>query len=218
MYTANKPIFEFLYAYIRENFSKETIEDDALVFGERPDLDDRFFELFRRGPFLLKDLPHTHYPCGWLEFGETTEIEFERAPEGYCYGLRYQMPIFLGRQQPINPGIVSLDTFRTSVDGILGVGDIISEIVSKAWKELHLGFATGGNFQFVDNSFYPVIDSSGKLRLSDVNWWVKKWSVDVSSDVVDIISEWQEVLDRDPRARAKIINWGFTIFEQEGLI
>ena len=218
MYTANKPIFEFLYAYIRENFSKETIEDDALVFGERSSLDDRFFQLFRRGPFLLKDLPHTHYPCGWLEFGQTTDIEFERAPDGYCYGLRYQMPIFTGVQQQVVSGIVSLDTFRDSSDGILGIGDIISEIVEKAWSELHLGFAIGGNFEFVDNSFHPVTDGSGKLRLSDMNWWVKQWSVDVNGDVVDTISEWKDVLNRDPKARAKTINWDFTIFEQEGLL
>ena len=222
MYTANKPIFEFLYAFIRENFLVPEIPStDNLVFyaseEARPERDVRLFNRFERGPFLLEHLSHNYYPCGWLEFGQTTDIELDRAPQGYCYGLRYAMPIFVGPGQSIEAGGVTLHTFRDDPAKHLGLGDIISEVVGKAWGELHQGFRPGGNFQFQDNSFHPVTGSSGQLPLNDANWWVREWSVDVNGDVVDTISEWKEVLSEDPRGRAKTINWDFKIFEQEPL-
>ncbi|MXV76273.1 hypothetical protein F4Z99_18620, partial [Candidatus Poribacteria bacterium] len=204
MYTANKPIFEFLCAFIRENFLKDegntappavfSREDPALVFygsnDDRPSDADRIFKNFYRGPVLLDGLqPNVHFPLAWLEFGQIGDIEFESAPQGYCYKLRYQMPIFTRNLQTAG-GIPIQETFRSDTDDSCarGVGDIVSEVVEKAWSELHMGFRPGGNFQFVDNSFHRVTGSSGQLPLNDVNWWVKQWSVDVNGEVVDTVS------------------------------
>ncbi|MDE0638148.1 MAG: hypothetical protein OXI43_20095 [Candidatus Poribacteria bacterium] len=220
MFTANKPIFEFLYAYINEHFCKLSV-DDPIFFSddsERPDKNDRPFENFYRGPRTLSDqvLAKHNYPLSWLEFGHIDEVVFDRAPQGYCYGLRYQMPVFVRTSELVGQKGAVHETFRKDLQ-TLGVGDIISDVLEKAWADLHKGFSPGGNFQFVDNAFYRVTGSSGQLPLNDVNWWVKKWSVDVNGDVVDTISEWKDVLDNDPTSRAKTINWDFTVFEEESL-
>ena len=237
MYTAMKPMFEFLYAYINENFWEGTVSDEDFIFYSRnPTSDedelgvledvgkprplkiDRIFRNFYRGPILLENLPDDAYPVSWLEFGQTTDVELDRSPQGYAYGLRYQMPIMVKGSSAYS-GPVPLQTFRDNLELERGLGDIISEVVGKVWSELHLGFAAGGNFEYdVDRkSFFPVSENSGQLRLSSTNWWIKNWSVDVNGEVVDTISEWSRVLDTDPTARAKTINWDFTIFEQEPL-
>jgi len=244
VYTANKPIFEFLYAFIRENFLKDVgntaspatpREDYELVFygsdADRPADEDRIFKNFYRGPVLLDGLqPHVHFPLAWLEFGHIMDVEFDRAPQAYCYTLRYEMPIFT-RNTGTSGGLAIQETFRKDISSdaleaekkkwedycTRGIGDIVSEVVEKAWSELHMGFRPGGNFQFVDNSFCRVTGSSGQLPLNDISWWVKEWTVDVNGETVDTISEWKKVLDADPTSRAKTINWDFTIFEQETL-
>ena len=220
MYTANKPIFEFLYRFIRENFSALPIADDDLVFynfdSERPPVEDRIFNCFERGPFVLTTLSDRQYPASWLEFGHTTKVESDRSPEGYTYELCYEMPILVkGRQ--VGSKIEPSETFRSSSSKNRGVGDIVAEVIAKAWAELHLGLRSAGNFQFDNGDFRRVTGYSGKLPLNDVHWWVRDWSVRVGEDEVDKISEWDEVLDSDPRSRLKILSWDFVIFEQEGL-
>jgi len=234
VYTANKPIFEFLYAFIRENFLKDegntarpavfSSEDPELVFfadnDDRPADADRIFKNFYRGPVLLDGLqPNVHFPLAWLEFGQITDIEFDRAPQGYRYTLRYEMPIFT-RNLRTSGGIAIQETFRSDTDEnyVRGVGDIVSEVVEKTWSELHLGFRPGGNFQYDAGSFRRGTGHSGQFALSDTNWWVKQWSVDVNGETVDTISEWKKVLDADPTSRAKTINWDFIIFEQQNLV
>ena len=213
MFTGNKAIFEFLHAYIKETFSRESVPSPVFYADEASRPTDRCLHKFYRGPVVLKG--YSGFPCAWLEFGQITDVKLNRMPQGYCYELRYQMPIFV--QLSKGAGRDYHETYRSD-DGLpWAIGDIISEVVEKVWADLHLGFSPGGNFQYQNGRFVKTNAEGGQLALSGPDWWVQTWTVDVNGDVVDTIAEWKDVMDSDPTSRAKTINWDFTVFEQESL-
>ena len=184
--------------------------------GLRPCLPDRFFGRVDRGPIPLANLGDDYYPLAWLELGQITDVEVDRSPQGFSYELRYQLACFV-KHSGLKMGRIPHETFRSDVNLPRGIGDIVSEVVEKAWRDLHVGLTAGGNFRFVNDRLERGSGSGGQLNLSDVNWWIKKWSVDVNGDIVDTISEWKDVIHNAPTSRSKTINWDFTVFEQQSL-
>ena len=232
MLHATKPIFELLYAFIRENFLIEEASDgmldgEKLLFypdeASRPPQTDRFLNQFYRGPPLA--LGGSGTPAAWMRFGQITEAEFDRAPEGYRYDLSYLLDVIVTSEH-IPSGSDSRDVFTSFDDPSLALGEIVSGIVQKAWDELHTGFLTKGNFEIVNGDIQErgLGQSPGQFPLSENNWWVKAWTFSVNGEIADTVSEWRDVIhsfrqaNRDTPYRDATINFKFTVFEEEPLI
>ena len=244
MLDAGKPIFEFLYAFLRENFALEEIESSELVFysssptkeanekaekaqaesdlciepehGKRPFSKDRIFDRFTRGPSL--STPEFERAHGWLEFGQVTDIVPDRSPDGYSYVLSYSMPIFvkIGQYSGVRETYRKVDKLNL---GNRGLGDIITEVIQKTWDQLHVGVLSYGNYKIVMGEIEDSeADPSGRLPLSENNWWVKEWTCNVNGEVVDTTSEWRDVIHNAPDLGMKVIVFKFTVFEQVALI
>ena len=253
MLQAPKPIFELLYAFIRENFLVQEMSSDGMLAGEKtlfyrneserpiyvplnhrldPDDEDfvqseRFLNQFHRGSPLSGVGKGT--PAGWMEFGQVTDAEFDRAPEGYSYELSYLVALVVNNERAVTgsskhvyaPPEQALGTPGES----LGIGDLVTKIVQKAWDHLHVGLLSFGNYQIKKGDIVPNYDLSqgnsnlgpGQLPLNQSNWWVKNWTFNVNGEIADTLSEWRDVIHNTPY-RDATINFKFTVFEQEPLV
>ena len=243
MLDAAKPVFEFLYAFLRENFWRNDIRKEDLVFymdnpteeqeekqkkydvnpdggdppsniGLRPFKKDRFFDRFERG-VLLGEVGN--FPAvGCLDFGQITDIVPDRSPDGYSYELHYSLLI----QARTGVGKSVREVYRNDLDSPRGIGDIVTEVIQKAWDQLHVGMLTKGNYEFKMGSFEGADVSAGfgQFPLSQNNWWVKEWTCNVNGEVVDTTSEFRDVNNNAPDSAKRVIVFKFIVFEQVALV
>ena len=230
MLHATKPIFELLYAFIRENFLIQGLDPDGKLDGENlyffqgdadrdrcAPPDDRFLRQLYRGPPLA--IGGKGVPAAWMRFGQITEVEHDRSPQGYCYDLSYLLDLIVTSEN-ISMGVDSKYVFSPEGQS-RGLGEVVSEIVQRAWRDLHTGLFSKGNFDIV---FSPSVSSAGQFPLNESNWWVKDWTFSVNGEIADTVSEWRDVIhsfrqqNRDTPYRDATINFKFTVFEQEPLI
>ena len=118
-----------------------------------------------------------------MRFGQITEAEPDRSPDGYCYDLSYLVDVVVSAEH-----IMGQDSRHVfAPDGqSRGLGEVVSEIVQKAWCDLHTGLLSKGNFEIVNGIVTRTgNEQPGQLPLSENNWWVKDWTFSVGGEIAD---------------------------------
>ena len=224
MLHAPQPIYEFLYYYLRDTFSFETIRKEDRAFNALESA--QFLCRCARGPvyFTRQNVDYTLLPHGYLDWGQIGDVELDRAPDCYKYELVYRFVIHTAQGQ----GNTEETVFRSVEDdgASLGIGDIVTTIMQRVWGDLHVSQLRHKLVEGRLGTLLPHLqsehegESRGLLPTSDTDWWVSHWTFNVDGETADSVDEWRDILagvQRDPLLRETVINFKFNVFERQTL-